>query len=84
MQSCESCNIENITKVFPVPFAAHSVGLCDSCFENELYPIWLIISATSCSGGYYDCAEWFREIINKNLSFHCMTLEEFNEECQND
>ena len=80
MALCECCNIEEKTKVSSAPFAAYEVGLCDTCFAQQLYPHWLILSAVDSAGGYDSCNEWFRDIIDKNLEYRGMTVEEFKGE----
>tara|TARA_R110000851_G_scaffold21613_1_gene64760 strand:+ start:287 stop:535 length:249 start_codon:yes stop_codon:yes gene_type:complete len=80
MDLCSSCQIEAKTKLAVAPFTAYEVGLCDTCFAQHLYPHWLILSAVDSAGGYDSCSAWFREIIDKNLEYRGISVEEFRDE----
>ena len=80
MSICESCNIEKKEHVVATPFAAYSGGVCTKCLDQEIYPLWLIKSEVSSIGGYSQCDDWFKQIIDKNLEFRSIDLDDFERE----
>ena len=64
--------------VFAVPGIPMSVAYCEKCLEADSHPIGLLIANTVCCGGWDNCADWWKEIVEHSLEYQGKTLEWFN------
>ena len=78
MPKCEVCNERTSVAVVCVPGCPISCAYCQECINANAHPYHVIVSNTWCAGGYDNCSDWWKEMVDATLKHLDKTREELD------
>ena len=77
---CEVCNggfKEGNIVVCAVPMVPYSARFCQDCLNAGAIPYWIATTNTDIAGGWDNCIEEWKDVVNDTLIHLNITMEQF-------
>ena len=75
---CEVCGKGGEHPVASVPGIPYSAAYCKDCFASNAHPYHLVVTNTWSAGGYDECTDWWKSMVNDTLKHLKISREKFN------
>lgn len=75
---CEVCGRPEEVGAACVPGVPMSVSYCGDCLEANAHPWGILVAGTAMNGGYGNCADWWREMVDCTIKHLGRTKEQFD------
>jgi len=80
---CQVCGQEGEARVCSVPGVPYSAAYCTKCFDANAHPYDLVVANTWAAGGYEECADWWKGLVDDTLTYLEISHEDFNKDVAN-
>jgi hypothetical protein len=80
--ACDTCGDEVASRedlfVYALPGVPVTVGNCERCWSENLYPKWVVVGNTASIGGLEHAAAWWKDAVARSLPVLGLTEDEFD------
>jgi hypothetical protein len=77
---CGVCGKKGEHPIASVPGVPHSAAYCKECFASNAHPYDLVVINTWSCGGYDECVDWWKNMVNDTLKHLKIPREEFDKD----
>ena len=81
--SCQVCGEDRETRVSAIPGVPWSAAYCNECFDANAHSYDIVVDKTWAVGGYEDCADWWKALVDDTLTYLEISHEDFNKDVAN-
>ena len=78
LRKCEACGEKDECITCSSSFSGQTFALCRSCYANDIYPYDSLVSNVWSIDGINNATDWFKTIVENNLTFYGKTKEELD------